>query len=136
MELKLSMHLEGPWLSTTGKKKGKKKFASAEHARKARDLDESWKELQKKWGIEAEEKKRARAMSAPSLSSSYRLTIPEGRNTTSHIKSRNTGGGSATLKAPNVYTGTKVKGIATMHKSNAVPVFSDEEAVDISKMRR
>ena len=129
------MHLEGPWLSTTGKKKGKKKFASAEHARKARDLDESWKELQKKWGIEAEEKKRKRAMSAPSLSSVYSLSIPEGRNTTAHLKSVDTGG-NATLKAPNVYTGTKVKGIATMHKSNAVPVFSDEEAVDISKMRR
>jgi N-acetylglucosamine-6-phosphate deacetylase len=40
------MHLEGPWLSTTGKKKGKKKFASAEHARKARELEESWKEMQ------------------------------------------------------------------------------------------
>ena len=129
------MHLEGPWLSTTGKKKGKKKFASAEHARKARDLDESWKELQKKWGIEAEEKKRARAMSAPSLSGNYSLTIPEGRNTTAHLKSVDTGG-NATLKAPKIYTGTKVKGIATMHKSNAVPVFSDEEAVDISKMRR
>ena len=129
------MHLEGPWLSTTGKRKGKKKFASAEHARKARELDESWKELQKKWGIEAEEKKRSRAMSAPSLSGSYSLTIPAGRNTTAHIKSVDTGG-TATLKAPKVYTGTKVKGIATMHKSNAVPVFSDEEAVDISKMRR
>ena len=134
MEIILSMHLEGPWLSTTGKKKGKKKFASAEHARKARDLDESWKELQKKWGIEAEEKKRTRAMSAPALN--YSLSIPEGRNTTAHLKSRDTGGGNATLKAPKVYTGTKVKGIATMHKSNAVPVFSDEEAVDISKMRR
>jgi len=129
------MHLEGPWLSTTGKQKGKKKFASAAHARKARDLDESWKELQKKWGIEAEEKKRTRAMSAPSLSSTYSLKIPEGRNTTAHIPSRDTGG-NATLKEPKVYTGTKVKGIATMHKSNAVPVFSDEQAVDISRMRR
>ena len=132
----MSMHLEGPWLSTTGKKKGKKKFASAEHARKARELDESWKELQKRWGIEAEEKKRTRALAAPSLSSSYSLKIPEGRNTTAHIKSRDSGAGNATLKAPKVYTGTKVKGIATMHKSNAVPVFSDEEAIDISKMRR
>jgi hypothetical protein len=130
------MHLEGPWLSTTGKKKGKKKFASAEQKRKSEQLDESWKDLQKRWGIEAEEKKRTRAMTAPSLSSSYSLKIPEGRNTTSHIKSRETVGGSATLPAPKVYTGTKVKGIATMHKSNAVPVFSDEEAVDISKMRR
>ena len=132
----MSMHLHHPSLSTTGKKKGKQKFASAEHARKARELDESWKELQKKWGIEAEEKKRTRALSAPSLSSAYSLKIPEGRNTTAHIKSRDTGAGNATLKAPKVYTGTKVKGIATMHKSNAVPVFSDEEAIDISKMRR
>jgi hypothetical protein len=129
------MHLEGPWLSTTGKKKGKKKFASAEHARKARALDESWKELQKKWSVEADDKKRTRALSAPSLSSSYSLKIPEGRNTTAHLKSVDTGG-NATLKPAKVYTGTKVKGIATMHKSNAVPVFSDEEAVDISRMRR
>jgi hypothetical protein len=129
------MHLEGPWLSTTGKRKGKQKFASAEHARKARALDESWKELQKKWAVEIEDKKRKRALSAEPLKGSYSLAIPEGRNTTAHIKSVNTGG-NAVLKASPVYTGTKVKGIATMHKSNAVPVFSDEEAIDISKMRR
>lgn len=131
----MSMHLEGPWLSTTGKRKGKKKFASAEHARKARELEESWQDLLRRQGIEQEEKKRGRAMSAPSLSSSYSLKIPEGRNTTAHIKSVDTGG-NATLKPAKVYTGTKVKGIATMHKSNAVPVFSDEEAIDIARMRR
>ena len=132
----MTMHLEGPWLSTTGKQKGKKKFASAEHARKAREQEQSWKELQRKWGIDAEAKKRSRAMSAPTLSSTYSLSIPAGRATTAHIPSRSTEGGTATLAAPKVYTGTKVKGIATMHKSNAVPVFSDEEAKDISKMRR
>ena len=133
----MSMHLEGPWLSTTGKKKGKRKFASAEHAKKARELDESWKELLKRQGIEAEERKRTRAMNAGNLSSTgYSLAIPAGRNTTAHIPSRDTGGGTATLSPPKVYTGTMVKGIATMHKSNAVPVFSDEQAVDISKMRR
>ena len=129
----MSMHIEGPWLSTTGKRKGKKKFASAEAKRKAEQLDASWEELKKKYSSSTPVKK-------VTLSSTYgklpSLAIPEGRNTTAHIKSRDTGGGSATLKAPNVYTGTKVKGIATMHKSNAVPVFSDEEAVDISKMRR
>lgn len=129
----MSMHLEGPWLSTTGKKKGKKKFASAEHARRARELDESWKEIQKRWAIEADDKKRTRAMKAPPLS--YTLSAPAGRSTSHHIPSRDTGG-TATLAPPKVYTGTKVKGIATMHKSNAVPVFSDEEAVDISRMRR
>lgn len=34
------------------------------------------------------------------------------------------------------YTGTLVKGIATMHKSNAVPVIEQSHAEDISKMRR
>ena len=131
----MTMHLEGPWLSTTGKRKGKKKFASAEHARKARELDESWKELQKRWVVEAEDKKRRSGLAAAPLKGSYSLTIPEGRNTTAHIKSVDTGG-NALLKPSPVYTGTKVKGIATMHKSNAVPVFSDEEAQDISKMRR
>jgi hypothetical protein len=129
------MHLLPPMYSTTGKKKGKKKFASAEHARKARELDESWKDLLRRQGIELEEKKRKRAMSADNLSSVYSLKIPEGRNTTAHIKSVDTGG-NATLAPAKVYTGTMVKGIATMHKSNAVPVFSDEQAVDISRMRR
>ena len=129
------MHLEGPWLSTTGKRKGKKKFASAEAKRKSEQLDKEWKELLKRQGVELEEKKRKRAMSAGSLTSVYSLKIPEGRNTTAHIKSVDTGG-NATLAPAKVYTGTKVKGIATMHKSNAVPVFSDEQAVDIARMRR
>ena len=129
------MHLEGPWLSTTGKKKGKKKFASAEAKRQSEQLDASWKELLKRQGLELEEKKRKRAMSAESLAGNYSLKIPEGRNTTAHLKSVDTGG-NATLAPAKVYTGTKVKGIATMHKSNAVPIFSDEEAVDIARMRR
>ena len=129
------MHLEGPWLSTTGKRKGKQKFASAEHARKARELNESWKELQKRWAVETEDKKRKRALSAEPLKGNYSLNIPADRST-AHIKSRGDFTGNATLAPAKVYTGTKVKGIATMHKSNAVPVFSDEEAQDISKMRR
>lgn len=130
------MHLVGPALTTTGKKKGKQKWASAEHKRKAEEAEQQWKELQKKWEFDAEEKRKKRALSAAPLSSAYSLKIPDGRNTTAHIKSRDTGGGNATLAPAKVYTGTKVKGIATMHKSNAVPVFSDEEAVEISKMRR
>ena len=44
--------------------------------------------------------------------------------------------GNCTKKETMKYTGTLVKGIATMHKSNAVPVISQQEAEDISKMRR
>jgi hypothetical protein len=44
--------------------------------------------------------------------------------------------GNATVKPKQVYTGDKILGIGTLHKSNAVPVFSVEEAQDIAKMRR
>ena len=116
-----------------GKRKGKVKFRNAEEARKARELDTSWQELQKKWGAQQEEKKRSRAMRAEPLT--YKLSAPVGRSTSTHIPSRVTAGGS-TAPVTKVYTGDKILGIATLHKSNAVPVFSQQEAVDISKMRR
>ena len=47
-----------------------------------------------------------------------------------------TNGNTTGKKEPMKYTGTLVKGIATMHKSNAVPVISQEEATDIANMRR
>jgi hypothetical protein len=128
----MSMHLHHPSLSLNGKKKGKVKFRNAAEAQKARELDEAWKLLQQKWEVEAEDKKRKRALAAEPLT--YKLSIPAGRDT-KHIPSRDTGGNAA-LAPAKVYTGTKVKGIGTMHKSNAVPIFSDEEAVAISTMRR
>ena len=65
----------------------------------------------------------------------YTLSAPVGRET-KHIPSLNTGNVAATKAEPKVYTGDKVLGIATLHKSNAVPVFNSQEAVDISSMRR
>ena len=65
----------------------------------------------------------------------YKLSAPAGRETVRY-PSLDTGLGTATKAAPKVYTGDKMMGIATMHKSNAVPVFNSEEAVEISKMRR
>jgi hypothetical protein len=35
-----------------------------------------------------------------------------------------------------VYTGTKMIGIGTLHKSNAVPIFCNEDAKDQANMRR
>lgn len=127
------MHLHHPSLSLSGKRKGKVKFRNAEEARKARELDASWKELQKKWDVNAEDKKRKRAMAAEPLT--YKLSAPAGRSNTNHIPSRVTEGGS-TAPVHKVYTGTKILGIGTMHKSNAVPIFSDQEAQDIARMRR
>jgi hypothetical protein len=129
----MTMHLHHPSLSLSGKRKGKVKFRNAEEARKARELDASWKELQKKWEVDADAKKRQRALAAEPLT--YKLSTPVGRSTTTSLPSRVTPGGS-TAPVHKVYTGDKVLGIATMHKSNAVPVFRAEDAVEISKMRR
>lgn len=129
----MSMHLHHPALSYNGKKRGKVKFRNAEEARKSRDLDASWREMQAKWELTDAEKRRQRALAAEPLN--YTLSTPVGRSNTHDIPSLVTPG-SSTAPVHKVYTGTKVKGIATMHKSNAVPVFSDEEAVEISRMRR
>ena len=50
--------------------------------------------------------------------------------------SLDTGTGSTLKKERMMYTGTLVKGISTMHKSNAVPIINQEEAIEHARMRR
>ena len=129
----MSMHLHHPSLSLNGKKKGKTKFRNAEAAQLARELDKEWSDLQKRWGVDTQEKKRTSGLSRPEYVAP-KLNIRE--TALSNCPSLRTGAGIAVKKESPTYTGTRVKGIGTMHKSNAVPIFSDEEALDISKMRR
>lgn len=59
------------------------------------------------------------------------------RRTVESIPSLYTTGYSACVKKEDkVYTGSNVVGIGTMHKSNAVPIFNNNEARDIASMRR
>lgn len=96
---------------------------------KQRELQKSWEDMLKKYATKKVVAKQQ------SLSDVYSLSTPACRETPKIPSLPFTGGVCA--KAPDkVYTGTLIKGIATMHKSNAVPVFSDEQAVEISKMRR
>jgi len=44
--------------------------------------------------------------------------------------------GPTNRSSSNTYTGSLIKGIATMHKSNAIPILNEEQAIEISKMRR
>jgi len=131
----MTMHLAHPSLSMGGKRKGKIKFRNAEEARKHRELESDWLDLQKKWGVEQETKKRKQAMAAEPLV--YSLPTPVGRTNTHHIKSLDTGhSGPISSKPTPKYTGTKVKGISQMAKSNAVPVFNQDHIVEIARMRR
>jgi hypothetical protein len=59
------------------------------------------------------------------------------RRETQHIPSLDSGTGYAPKAEPKQYTGDLIVGIATMHKSNAVPVMrGTKQAEEISKMRR
>ena len=130
----MTMHLEGPWLSTTGKRKGKIKWRSSEQKQQALQLDKEWRELKARLGVEEQERKRTQGLKAKPLQ--YTLSAPPGRTMNTHIKSHDSGLGSAAKKAAPVYTGDKIVGIGTLHKSNAVPIFSNTEAKEISAMRR
>ena len=126
----MTMHLHHPSLSLSGKKRGKVKFRNAEEAKRARELDASWAAMQAKWGVDADKTRPKRE------SLTYSLSAPAGRET-KKIASLDTGhSGAVRTKDIPQYTGTKIMGIGTMHKSNAVPIFSDEEAHDIAHMRR
>jgi hypothetical protein len=128
----MTMHLEGPWLSTTGKRKSKQKFRTAEHAKKARELKDDWNALLKQYGIEQEDRKKARALASKEV---YRGPEPY-RGFTERTKSTTFTAGPCAKVEPQMYTGDKMIGIGQLHKSNAVPIFSNQEAIEISRMRR
>ena len=130
------MHLEGPWLSTTGKKKGKRKFRNADEARKARELAELWDQKNKEWTSLSPKFSGKKIDPRAKVEKDFpKYSVPVGRETTK-IPSLPFTGGPCVLPQQKVYTGNAVLGISTLHKSNAVPVFSKDEAVSISKMRR
>lgn len=97
---------------------------------KQRELDASWEALKKKYAT-----KKVAPKKEQSLSDVYSLGTPACRETPK-IPSLPFTAGPCTKAPDKVYTGTAIKGIGTMHKSNAVPIFSDEQAVDIARMRR
>lgn len=65
----------------------------------------------------------------------YSLSAPH-RSTGKLPASKSNMMGSTAAKPQKIYTGDKMIGIGTLHKSNAVPVFTQEEAEDMAKMRR
>lgn len=125
----MTMHLIGPWMTTTGKKKGKMKWRSAEQKRQAEQLESEWKNLVIKHQIKTAGKITRKSINSNTSSFDHRST--------NHIPSKpDSVIGAVTIKQTPKYTGDKIIGIGTMHKSNAVPIFNDKEAKDISTMRR
>ena len=129
----MTMHLVGPWLSTTGKRKSKRKFRTAAGAAQARDLKESWQGILSQHGIKAAANSRRKKTDFEPMK---RAPLSYRGSDQPRIPSLPFTGEACTVGEQKVYTGDKIKGIGTMHKSNAVPIFSDEQARDIARMRR
>lgn len=124
----MSMHIEGPWLSTTGKRKGKVKYKSAEAKRQAMELEREWAALKARHASSAP--KPVKVAPAPAPAAAPAPSQPKPRSLNSWIT------GPVSSKPSQHYTGDNVKGIAVMHKSCLQPVFNQQEAIDSAKMRR
>lgn len=117
--------------------KAKKKKETAKQKRDREEATAAGKALKEKWASEEKFSSKNRGKVVPVVKEGPPpLTTPPGRTTTHHLKSKVTPGGEATKVPDKVYTGTKMLGVATMHKSNGVAVFSDDHLVDIANMRR
>jgi len=94
------------------------------------------KKKRKSKGVVARKYRRSDAtpgvIKLPSLSYGHRVGADAARS----LKSLDTNASYTEKRESLMYTGTLVKGIATMHKSNAVPVIDEEQMKDISRMRR
>lgn len=94
---------------------------------KQRQLKADWQALLAKYDI-----KPGRKVAKSKLPSDPVMV----RRETPNYPSLNSDVGSTAKKASQQYTGDAMIGIGQLHKSNAVPIFQAEDAVDISKMRR
>ena len=68
-------------------------------------------------------------------SKSVNVSVPTDRNPYAH-PSLSSGHYDTFKKQVNQYTGDKMVGIGTLHKSNAVPIFNTQDAKDQANMRR
>jgi hypothetical protein len=115
----MSMHIVGPYMTTT-------KYNSKSKKTKNKRLLAA-QERHEKWMNDNGYNKKATAIvnEIPNYATN-RPSVP--------LSNKICSNGAA--KDRKEYTGTLIKGIATMHKSNAVPIINKTQAIEISEMRR
>ena len=143
----MSMHMLPAYFSTTSTKKRKQK-----KSKKQQQTDAAHAKFLKKMGYKGPVVQRSEpaahngvvAGSNPAGPTKRSVAQPgsasalgaEGRKFES-CRSDQFYNSSSAKKDEKVYSGErKLLGIATMHKSNMVPVFSTEDAEELAKMRR
>jgi hypothetical protein len=143
----MTMHLLGPEYTTTNTRKRKQKVTKQQQAQRERAWHDHNRWLRQKgrpkitfekYLDEISNKKMAKPEFQP-----LRVQTPFRRGSIDHIPSLGDGIGVAAKPERKEYSGErKLTGIATMHKSNMVPVFEEEGedknqyAKDLARMRR
>ena len=142
----MTMSLVGPYLTTTNYKKRKQKTRTKNQQLAFEQQDREYNKSMKRMGchnqmmsledydlyVRGLYKPKAKKSETYTPTNSYRRQTPD-------IPSLGNGVGVATVKEQMKYSGERqLLGIATMHKSNMVPVFADqkEQAKEIASMRR
>jgi len=132
----MTMHLLGPAYTTTktSKSKAKPLTVTAKYAQGFIDYNRE----QRKLGLKAKTFDEYVAYRQGRYNPTLRGTKMPEYNVSDHRQKypSQVDTGVTFAKKPNVYTGNRLVGIATMHKSNSVPVFSQEDAIEIARMRR
>ena len=142
----MTMQLVGPYMTTTSYKKRKQKQRTKNQQLQFEKQHREYNKSMKRIGAHSqmmtidEYDLYVRGMFKPKKQE-FTPYVPSEpfRRQTSDIPSLGDGVGHAPVKEQMVYSGErKLLGIATMHKSNMVPVFADnkEEAIEIAQMRR
>lgn len=137
----MSMHLVGPYLTTTSYKKRKNTVTKAKQQQWQLDWQQQCRERRQK-GLpkisfeQYVEELHGRVTKSKPVFKELKTNYNYPRST-QHIPSVESNG-PAVCAAPasKQYTGTAMVGIAVMHKSNSIPVFSKKDAQDVSAMRR
>ena len=146
----MSMHLVGPYMTTTNynRKKKQKKLSASQEENLVRQWKAHNKDCRKRHIHSAQFEKFEDfcayvngTYKAPNVKTTAKAYEPPklNRETSNYPSLSNNIGGSTAKKESMKYTGErKLIGIATMHKSNMVPIFEDnkEEAIEIARMRR
>ena len=126
----MSMHLVGPYMTTTSYKKRKAKNktkkmleAEAKHDKWLRKMNAHPEQI-------AKSKEKNAGVSI--------LSVPDYRTSNNNLPTSDVIPGGSTAPAERqIYSGERrLLGVATMHKSNMVPVFDSKDAKDIARMRR
>jgi hypothetical protein len=145
----MTMHLLGPAYSTISTRKKRPKMTKANQQRWAQEMTQYNKQARQRGQQQLTLDQYidyVHGKGLPKPEKSFKeigSSMPSGYRSTAHIPSADMTKAAGCAPAPEAkkYSGERrLLGIATMHKSNMVPVFDDEEgnqyAKDLARMRR